>query len=63
MPLAIGVRTIGRLKRSAIAEVIGPKSVPRFTHRLLEHELINEDDIYRIHQQAPEKMYGIEVSL
>lgn len=43
--------------------VIGPKSVPRFTKKLLENGSINEEDIFRIHQETPEKVYGVEISL
>ena len=43
--------------------VIGPKSVPRFTLRYLEQELITLDDVHRIHEEAPEKFYGIQITL
>ncbi|HVP93874.1 MAG TPA: TatD family hydrolase [Methanoregulaceae archaeon] len=43
--------------------VIGPKSVPRFTRRLLEEDLISADDMYRIHTDTPSKVYGVEISL
>jgi TatD-related deoxyribonuclease len=43
--------------------VIGPKSVPRFTRRLLEKGLITTEDIYRIHTETPSKVYGVEISL
>lgn len=41
--------------------VIGPKSVPRFTRRLLESEEITIEDAFRIHKDTPEKVYGVEI--
>jgi TatD-related deoxyribonuclease len=41
--------------------VIGPKSVPRATFRLLEQGFINEEDAYRIHAETPSKVYGVEI--
>jgi TatD-related deoxyribonuclease len=41
--------------------VIGPKSVPRFTRRLLENEAISLEDAYRIHAESPNRMYGVEI--
>jgi len=43
--------------------VIGPKSVPRFTFRLLEKGSISENDIFRIHMDTPNKVYGIDITL
>ena len=43
--------------------VIGPKSVPRFTMRFLEQEQITLDDVFRIHQESPGIIYGIEIAL
>lgn len=43
--------------------VIGPKSVPRFTLRMLEQGSITEEDLYRIHMHTPRKVYGIEIEL
>jgi len=43
--------------------VIGPKSVPRFTFRMLQNGEIHEDDLYRIHQQTPERVYGVDIRL
>jgi TatD-related deoxyribonuclease len=42
--------------------VIGPKSVPRTTFRLLETGAISEEDAYRIHAETPSKVYGVEIS-
>lgn len=41
--------------------VLGPKTVPRRTHELLEKELATEEDLYKIHKENPEKTYGIHV--
>jgi len=43
--------------------VIGPKSVPRFTRRLLEEGRITRDDAYRIHADTPSLVYGVEIIL
>ncbi len=43
--------------------VIGPKSVPRFTLRLLEQGHITEEDLFRIHVHTPRKVYGIGTEL
>lgn len=43
--------------------VIGPRSVPRITYRLLENGSITEEDAYRIHVTTPEEVYGVEIRL
>jgi len=43
--------------------VIGPKSVPRFTRRYLEEDLITEEDAWRVHAETPSRTYGVEISL
>jgi len=43
--------------------VIGPKSVPRFTFRLLAEGLITEEDAFRIHVETPSRTYGVEIML
>jgi TatD-related deoxyribonuclease len=43
--------------------VIGPKSVPRFTNRLLSEGLITREDVHRIHVETPEQVYGVEIIL
>lgn len=43
--------------------VTGPKSVPRFTRRLLAEGSITEEDVCRIHMETPAKVYGVEISL
>lgn len=43
--------------------VIGPKSVPRYTKKLLEDGLITEDDCHRIHVETVQKVYGVEILL
>jgi TatD-related deoxyribonuclease len=43
--------------------VTGPKSVPRFTQRLLTEGAITEDDVCRIHTETPAKVYGVEIFL
>ncbi|HZD44305.1 MAG TPA: hydrolase TatD, partial [Methanomicrobiales archaeon] len=43
--------------------VLGPKSVPRTTLRLLSEGRITEEDAWRIHAEAPSRVYGVEISL
>jgi len=43
--------------------VIGPKSVPRYTKKLLEDNLITVDDCYRIHAETIRQVYGVEIVL
>jgi TatD-related deoxyribonuclease len=43
--------------------VIGPKSVPRFTNRLLSEGLITREDVHRIHADTPSRVYGVEIVL
>lgn len=43
--------------------VIGPKSVPRYTKKLLEAGLITEDDCHRIHGETVQKVYGVDIVL
>jgi TatD-related deoxyribonuclease len=43
--------------------VIGPKSVPRYTLKLLESGQISEEDCYRIHAETPGRVYGVEIAL
>ena len=41
--------------------VIGPKSVPRFTRRLLETGEISGEGAHRIHVETPSRTYGVEI--
>jgi TatD-related deoxyribonuclease len=41
--------------------VLGPKSVPRFTKKLVNSQAISEEDVYRIHTEAPSRIYGVEI--
>jgi TatD-related deoxyribonuclease len=43
--------------------VIGPKSVPRYTLKLLESGVFTEEDCYRIHAVTVQKVYGVEITL
>ena len=43
--------------------VIGPKSVPRITRKLLESGAITAEDAERIHRTTPEKVYGVEIEV
>jgi len=43
--------------------VIGPKSVPRYTNKLLEQGKITEDDCFFIHADTVEKVYGVPIRL
>jgi TatD-related deoxyribonuclease len=50
-------------ENSRPGSVIGPKSVPRFTRRLLETGEISEEAVYRIHVETPSRTYGVEIRL
>jgi TatD-related deoxyribonuclease len=43
--------------------VIGPKSVPRYTLKLLESGVITEEDCYRIDAGTVRNVYGVEIAL
>jgi TatD-related deoxyribonuclease len=43
--------------------VTGPKSVPRYTNKLLESGKINEEDCFRIHAETIGKVYGVTILL
>jgi len=43
--------------------VTGPKSVPRYTLRLLESGRISVEDCYRIHGETIQKVYGVTVEI
>lgn len=41
--------------------VLGPKTVPKRTKAFLQNGLFTEEDVYKIHVENPEKVYGIEM--
>ena len=43
--------------------VLGPRSVPKYTHRLLGAGLISDEDVHRIHTDTPMSVYGVDISL
>ena len=43
--------------------VLGIKTVPKRSHELLEKRLLTEQDLWTIHKENPEKVYGIEVNI
>ena len=43
--------------------VMGPRSVPRHTTSLLQAGNITIEDVYRIHQETPEQVYGVEIRI
>jgi len=43
--------------------VIGPRSVPRVTFRLLREGRITTEDACRIHADTPGQVYGVEISI
>lgn len=43
--------------------VLGIKNVPKKTKNLLEEGVFTEDDIWKIHKENPEDIYGIKVEL
>ncbi|MCD6148082.1 TatD family hydrolase [bacterium] len=42
--------------------VMGPKTVPRTTLKLLRAGVLDEEDIFRIHKENIEKVYGIDLN-
>ena len=38
--------------------VMGPKTVPRKTHKALENNILSEDQVYNIHTRLPDSVYG-----
>ena len=43
--------------------VIGPKSVPRFTRRLLESDQVTTEQMWRVHRDTPSRVYGVSIEL
>jgi len=43
--------------------VIGPKSVPRYTRKMLEEGILSKDDCFRIHAETVQRVYGVEICL
>lgn len=47
--------------KSRPGAVLGPKTVPRRTKELLRDGILTEEDVYRIHVEMTEKVYGIDL--
>jgi TatD-related deoxyribonuclease len=43
--------------------VLGPKTVPKRTLKLLSDKKLTEDDVFTIHQKNPQKVYGVEFDI
>lgn len=43
--------------------VIGPRSVPRYTNKLVEAGLMTADDCHFVHAETVEKVYGVSIQL
>lgn len=43
--------------------VIGPKSVPRFTRRLIEAEQVTAEQMWKVHRDTPSRVYGVSIEL
>ena len=39
--------------------VLGPKTVPRLTKKLLDNGLMSDEQAYTVHKELPEKTYNI----
>jgi TatD-related deoxyribonuclease len=50
-------------ENSRPGSVIGPKSVPRFTRRLMATGTLSVEAAYRIHAETPSRTYGVEIRL
>ncbi|NJE03654.1 TatD family hydrolase [Thermococcus sp. MV11] len=47
--------------KSRPGAVLGPKTVPKRTKAFLQNGLFTEEDVYKIHVENPEKVYGVEI--
>lgn len=47
--------------KSRPGAVLGPKTVPRRTKDLLQKGILSEDDVYKIHVENVENVYGIDI--
>ncbi len=47
--------------KSRPGAVLGPKTVPRRTKDLLQKGILTEEDVYKIHVENVEKVYGIDL--
>ncbi|CAB3288748.1 TatD-related deoxyribonuclease [Methanocaldococcus lauensis] len=52
---------IDDLKRPGV--VLGIKTVPRVTRKLIEKDVLDEDKVYKIHKENIEKIYKIDLDL
>jgi len=43
--------------------VLGIKNVPKKTMKLYERGVLKEEDLWKIHKENPEEVYGVEISL
>ncbi len=43
--------------------VLGIKNVPKKTRQLLEKEVLSKEDIWKIHKENPERVYGVEIDV
>lgn len=50
-------------ERSRPGAVVGPKSVPRASHRLLASGAVDEEALARCHVDTPSRVYGVEIAL
>nr|WP_243687842.1 hypothetical protein [Methanobacterium formicicum] len=49
--------------RTRPGAVMGPRTVPRRTRKLINAGLITEEDAYQIHVERVEKLYSVEMDL
>ena len=43
--------------------VMAPATVPKRTKAMLEKGVFDEETVYKIHKEWPERVYGIEIKL
>ncbi len=43
--------------------VLGIKNVPKKTRQLLEKEVLSKEDVWKIHKENPERVYGVEIDV
>jgi TatD-related deoxyribonuclease len=42
--------------------VLGPKTIPRLTMKLLGEQVMSDEQSYRIHEEVPKKTYSIDIN-
>ncbi len=43
--------------------VLGIKNVPRKTAKLYQNDILSEEDLWKVHKENPEEVYGVDIEL